>query len=178
MYNSKIRNYRFQSSSAASSAAPIAPTICGSGGTKTGLFVSVSRRDRAQGFSATPPAKNIFPADETRFKRLAERLMMALWIPRATSRRSAPCEMRDMTSDSANTVHMLFIFSARFANMASAANSSRVNPSAAAITSKNRPVPAAQRSFISNLHRRPLSSREIAFVSWPPISRIDWQSFE
>jgi hypothetical protein len=44
------------------SAAPIAPTIWGSGGTNRDRPVSFSRRARTQPFSATPPAKKIFPS--------------------------------------------------------------------------------------------------------------------
>ena len=92
--------------------------------------------------------------------------------------RSAPWEMRDTTSDSAKTVHMLLIFSALFAESAAAENSSSVKPSTVAMTSRNRPVPAAHRSFISNLHKLPFSSSEIALVSCPPMSRTDPQSSE
>ena len=40
-----------------------------------------------------------------------------------------------------------------------------------AMNSRNLPVPAAQRSFISNLATLPLRVRAMTLVSWPPMSR-------
>ena len=76
--------------------------------------------------------------------------------------------MRLMTSDSANTVHMLEIvvgrpWRARFES------SSWVRPRRFAMTSMNLPVPAEHLSFMLNLTTLP-RSRTMALVSWPPMS--------
>ena len=42
---------------------------------------------------------------------------------------------------------------------------------AVAMNSRNLPVPAAQRSFISNLATLPVGVRAMTLVSWPPMSR-------
>jgi hypothetical protein len=78
----------------------------------------------------------------------------------------------ETTSDSANTVHIELISAGDDDEPAAPTRSPIDSPSAVAITSMNRPVPAAHRSFISNLRTFPPSSSATAFVSWPPMSRI------
>ena len=48
----------------------------------------------------------------------------------------------------------------------------RSTPSRAATTSRNRPLPAAQRSFMAKSRTRPPSSRVMNLLSWPPISMM------
>ena len=102
----------------------------------------------------------------------AARLTILMWSPRAISLRSAPFAIRDVTSDSANTVHMLLMVKSFLASSAARPNSSMENPRFFAIISMNLPVPAAQRSFISNFLTRPFLLRLMALLSCPPISSM------
>jgi hypothetical protein len=94
--------------------------------------------------------------------------------PPAISRRLLPLAIRDVTSDSANTVHMLEILRSLSASSASLPNSSMSYPRVLAMISRNLPVPAAHRSFISNFFTLPFSNREMALLSCPPISKTVW----
>ncbi len=79
--------------------------------------------------------------------------------------------MRLVASLSANTVHMLLIWMRFSAASAKLPNSSTGRCRARAMNSRNLPVPAAQRSFISNLATLPWGVMVMTLVSWPPMSR-------
>ena len=89
-------------------------------------------------------------------------------LSRGSPRCSSP-----MTSLSANTVHIELTVAASFEARAASPSSSISQPSALAITSRKRPVPAAHLSFISKSSTRPAGPRRITLVSWPPMSRIE-----
>ena len=82
--------------------------------------------------------------------------------------RGSPFPTRLMTSDSANTVHMLEISVGRPAR-AMAAISSWVTPRRSAMISRKRPVPAEHLSFMTNFMTLPDFS-PMALVSCPPMS--------
>ena len=76
-----------------------------------------------------------------------------------------------MTSDSAKTVHMLLSVIVSSASQAARPKSSSVKPRSRAMTSRKRPVPAAQRSFISKSANAPAPfPRTMTLESWPPMS--------
>ena len=81
--------------------------------------------------------------------------VMELIIPLAISSLSLPAPIRLITSDSANTVHMLdIVISSPFS--ASFAKSSMDTPRVLDISSINLPVPAAHLSFIVKFVTLPL----------------------
>ena len=80
--------------------------------------------------------------------------------------------MRDTTSDSAKTVHMLEMVSSCSQCRPMRAISSRLSSRVRAISSRNRPVPAAHLSFITKLVTPPDSSRQMTLLSWPPMSTM------
>ena len=75
-----------------------------------------------------------------------------------------------MTSLSAKTVHMLDIFAGLSEVRDRGPKLSRSTSRACAITSRNRPVPAAHFSFITKSFTRPVSSMDMALESCPPMS--------
>ena len=80
------------------------------------------------------------------------------------------CAIKDTTSDSANTVHILeIVISSLYVSPASLIWS-RFISIVLAIISKNRPVPAAHLSFITKFATAPFSSRRMTLLSCPPIS--------
>ncbi len=68
----------------------------------------------------------------------------------ATSPTAAPADRREMTSDSANTAHILLMDTALTDDCAFVINSTKSILSVLSMISINLPVPAAHRSFISN----------------------------
>lgn len=98
------------SSRAAKSAAPKAPVNCGSAVDKTGCCNVSSKRRCMQRFLATPPEKTTGPSLETRRSIPAARRTTDWCRPKAMLRRSSPQATRDVTSDSAKTVHILLIW--------------------------------------------------------------------
>jgi len=89
------------------------------------------------------------------------------------SRRGIRRLRRETTSDSAKTVQVLLMRSPlappRRARRPSFPISSSGISSACDMISRNRPVPAAQRSFITKSLTKP-SRTEMILVSWPPMS--------
>lgn len=81
-------------------------------------------------------------------------------------------EIREITSLSAKTVHVEDIFILFVAFKVRLSSPSRSTLRAFAITSRNRPVPAAHLSFITKCVTFPSSDTDIALESWPPISII------
>ncbi len=93
-----------------------------------------------------------------------------LLTPAAISITSMPSFIRVTTSDSANTLHWLVMVAGFFDLSESDDMPSRPHSRTRAIASKNLPVPAAQRSFITNSRTLPFSSSDITLQSCPPIS--------
>ena len=82
--------------------------------------------------------------------------------------RGSPLPTKEMTSDSANTVHMLEM-TVGCPAAAKRASSAWLTPNRSAMISKKRPVPAEHLSFMTNLRTLP-PARPMALVSCPPIS--------
>ena len=80
--------------------------------------------------------------------------------------------MREMTSDSAKTVHMLEMVRSCFHSSPRRLISGRSSSRVRAIISRNRPVPAAHLSFMMKPLTAPASSRQITLLSWPPMSMM------
>ena len=80
--------------------------------------------------------------------------------------------MRDTTSDSAKTVHMLEMVSSCSQDRPMAAISSISSSRVRAISSRKRPVPAAHLSFMTKLVTFPSPSRQMTLLSWPPMSTM------
>ena len=89
--------------------------------------------------------------------------MSAMGVSSATS---------DTTSLSANTVHMLDIFTSCRHSRPTRQNSSSGSSMARAVASRKRPVPAAHLSFMTKFTTPPASSRWMTFESWPPMSMM------
>ena len=93
-------------------------------------------------------------------------------IPFAMSVFSRLLAIREMTSDSANTEHMLVISISSFDCRAMGPSSSTSTSRERAIISRKRPVPAAHLSFMTKSATSPFSFRRMALLSWPPMSRM------
>ena len=85
----------------------------------------------------------------------ATRCAMAFCTPAAMSAGATPSASSPMISVSANTTHMLLISAACWLSRLSSPSVRRSTPSRAATTSRNRPLPAAHRSFIAKSRTRP-----------------------
>ena len=97
---------------------------------------------------------------------------MARQTPFAMSAFSLLLAMREMTSDSANTEHMLVISMSSVDRRATGPSSSTSISRVRAIISRKRPVPAAHLSFMTKSVTSPASFKWMALLSWPPMSRI------
>ena len=86
------------------------------------------------------------------------------------SSRCFPFAAQDSTSDSANTVHVVLIFTGFCARSAVSPSSSRGISSAKAAACRKRPVPAAHLSFMQKSITSPSGRTRIALVSCPPMS--------
>ncbi len=93
-------------------------------------------------------------------------------MPAAISSIGLPSPTREITSDSANTVHCEVMGITFFAASESLENSGSSISKARAIASKKRPVPAAQRSFMAKFSTVPSVSTQMPFTSCPPMSII------
>ena len=91
-------------------------------------------------------------------------------MPATTSGTGAPLASWEMTSLSANTVQVLEISAGVSDCAARPPRASTSTFKIPAITSRNRPVPAAHLSFITKPLMRPDSSKEMTLASWPPMS--------
>ena len=151
-------------------AAPSAPASCGSSGTSSRIPKRFSRALRAAGFFATPPVMTAGAAHPTRSASAAIRSAMARCTPHAMSSGDAPEAMREITSDSANTVHIeLTERDLREARERWPIRSRSIS-SVRAITSRNRPVPAAHLSFIAKSVTLPSGESRMTLLSCPPMS--------
>ena len=90
--------------------------------------------------------------------------------PEAMSSFKAPFDIRDMTSDSANTLQVEFILTLFIELFASSSNQAISVSSVFDMISRNLPVPAAHLSFIKKSMTSPLLLISMIFVSCPPIS--------
>ena len=94
----------------ASSAAPIAPVtwLCGETSINRPSFFSSALTTPM--FLATPPVIMIGALRPVRLAMATTRAAMDSWIPAMMFSLFSPVDIRDMTSDSANTVQRLLIF--------------------------------------------------------------------
>ena len=97
---------------------------------------------------------------------------MAFCTPATTSGNGLPSASSPMISVSAKTTHTLLMIAGFLLWRPSSESFSQFISSRAATISRKRPVPAAQRSFISKSRTRPPSSRLMTLLSCPPISMM------
>ena len=97
---------------------------------------------------------------------------MARQIPLAISVFSLLLAIKEITSDSANTEHILVISMSSVDCKAIVPSSLISTSNVLAIISRKRPVPAAHLSFITKSMTSPLSLNLIPLLSCPPISKI------
>ena len=86
-------------------------------------------------------------------------------MPAAISSMGLPSPTREMTSDSAKTVHWAVMGMTFFACRDRLENSVKSISKALAIASKNRPVPAAHLSFMAKFSTVPSVSTAMPFTS-------------
>ena len=121
-------------------------------------------------FFATPPTMTTLSFIPTLFASAATLPATEIWIPAIISSLLTPADKCEITSDSANTVHVLLILTGDFDVIEISPNIETSVSNTPAITSKNLPVPAAHLSFMTKLDKFPFLSNKSAFISCPPIS--------
>ena len=123
-------------------------------------------------FLEHPPVSVTSLFTPTRLTSELTRLATDLLIPEMMSGNGFSSLIRVITSDSAKTLHWLDMLIGLALMFAVEPMPSSPQVSTLAMTWKKRPVPAAQRSFISNWVTPPLSLRLIALQSCPPMSMM------
>ncbi len=122
-------------------------------------------------FLVTPPVKVTSGSMPARRSSDIDLEAMATCTPITTSSMRRPLASQPRISDSANTVHVVVIFTGFFAVWASGPRSPSGISRASEAAPRNRPVPAAHLSFMLKSMTWPSAPTLIAFVSWPPMSR-------
>ena len=123
------------------------------------------------GTRATPPVK--MTGSSTRPPTMAVvRRAMEAWTPAAMASDELPEANRPTISVSAKTAQVLLMGAAPVAPATNRPRLGKSTPSLAATSSRKRPVPAAQRSFITKSRTRPAWLSQMTLLSWPPMSTM------